>query len=214
MKIHELIAESRVDEAPVGAIKQGLKKFGAKALAKVGAKDTAMGMAGEIDTGDEANKLRSEYQNYIGQSGQSMSAIDPADLSNWLKSKKYPTDGGLIPPSGVINKKMLDSILLKVVQASKKIKGAAGTATADDSTKDATAGAKDASATPQVDANKDGKDDKTGQPIAPVSGDNKGEAPPTGNGSAAGPAESIPANIQAQLDLLNSADKKRLASMI
>lgn len=212
MKIHELIAESRVDEAPVGAIKQGLKKFGAKALAKVGAKDTAMGMAGEIDTGDEANKLRGEYQNYIGQSGQKMSAIDPADLSNWLKSKKYPTDGGLIPPSGVINKKMLDSILLKVVQASKKIKGAAGTATAGDSAKDASA--KDASATPQVDANKDGKDDKTGQPIAPDTGDGKGKAPPTGNGSAAGPADSIPANIQAQLDLLNSADKKRLASMI
>lgn len=209
MKIHELLTESQIDEAPVGAIKQGLKKFGAKALAKVGAKDTAMGMAGQVDTGDEANKLRSEFQNYVGQTGQSMKQIDPADLSAWLKSKKYPTN--LVPPSGIISKKMLDDILLKTVQASKKVKGAPQA--------DATAGAdalasKDAGAqagATQQTTNTNAVDKDTATGSSSTAG---GKAPPTQNGSAAGPAEEIPANIQAQLDLLNSADKKRLASMI
>jgi hypothetical protein len=46
------------------------------------------------------------------------------------------------------------------------------------------------------------------------SADGTGKAPPTANGSAAGPATDIPPNIQAQLDLLNDPDKKRLASML
>lgn len=204
MKIYDIVTESTLDEAPVSGIKQGLKKFGAKALAKVGAKDTAMGMAGQVDTGDEANKLRSEFQNYIGQTGQSMKQIDPADLKNWLKSKKYPTDA--IKATSAIDKKTLDQILLKTVQASKKVKGAevpGQTAGAD-----AQAG-QDGATQQQTDTTKVDKATATGS-----SSTAGGKAPPTQNGSAVGAAASIPPEIQAQLDLLNGPDKKRLASMI
>lgn len=202
MKIYEL-HDNRVNEAPVSGIKQGLKKFGAKALAKVGAKDTAMGIAGQVDTGDEANKLRSEFQNYIGQTGQSMKQIDPADLTNWLKSKGYKDNAlKMVQSSGIIDKKNLDATLLKVVQASKKIQGA-GQQPADAKA--------DPKATQQT-TNTDAVDKSTATGSSSVAGANK--APPTQNGSAAGPAGEIPANIQAQLDLLNAADKKRLASMI
>ena len=212
MKIYDIVTEDKIDEAPVSGIKQGLKKFGAKALAKVGAKDTAMGLAGQVDTGDEANKLRSEFQNYIGQTGQSMKQIDPADLAAWLKSKKYPTDA--IEATSAIDKKSLDQILLKTVQLSKKVKGdqpqapgqTAGAGKQDP--KSAQAG-QDGATQQQTDTTKVDKATATGS-----SSTAGGKAPPTQNGSAVGAAASIPPEIQAQLDLLNGPDKKRLASMI
>ena len=213
MKITQIVAESRVDEAPVSGIRQGLRKFGAKALAKVGAKDAAMGIAGAVDTGDEANALRTEFQNYIGQTGQKTSQIDAQDLANWLKTKKMPTNS--VPPSGTVSKKMLDQILLKAVQDSKKAGGVPSAQPA--------AGA-DAGASPQAtqgagqpDNAKQGTTDTGAVDKATAtgsSGDGAGKAPPTGNGSAVGKSETIPPNIQAQLDLLNGPDKKRLASML
>jgi hypothetical protein len=194
MKINEINGKKPVSEAPVGAIKQGLKKFGAKALAKVGAKDTALGLAGQVDTGDEANKLRGEFQNYMGQTGQSISKFQAEELIAWLKSKKYPVTS-VQPATGPMNKASLDKILLKVVQDSKKVGGGSGTPTD---------GPTDAGAKPGT-----GAATATGSSTAA-----DGKAPPTANGSAAGPASEIPASIQSQLDLLNDPDKKRLASMI
>jgi hypothetical protein len=206
MKINEIAVKKPVSEAPVGAIKQGLKKFGAKALAKVGAKDTAMGIAGQVDTGDEANKLRGEFQNYMGQTGQNISKFDATDLSAWLKSKKYPeqaVDNNV--GTGQLNKAMLDKILLKVVQDSKKVGG--GATPAPTGTGDSPAPG--AGAQQGAKGGTTGASTDTGSSTAP-----DGKAPPTANGSAAGPASEIPASIQSQLDLLNDADKKRLASMI
>jgi hypothetical protein len=204
MKVSHIIVESKkqtTNEAPVSGFKQGLTKLAAKGLAKVGAKDTALGLAGKADTGDEANKLRGEFQNYMGTTGQSMSKIDAGELSAWLKSKKYPTDA--VPAQGVLNKKELDQILLKSVQANKRVSSGAG-ATAEP--------AGGASANAKQGTTNTGAVDKataTGSSTAP-----DGKAPPTQNGSAGGPATEIPPNIQAQLDLLNDPDKKRLAALL
>lgn len=215
MKISQIVSEERVDEAPVGMFKQGLKKVGAKVAQKVGMKNTAMGLAGQVDTGDEANKLRSEFQNYIGSTGQSMGKIDAGDLAAWLKSKKYPTNN--VPTSGVLNKKMLDNILLKTVQDSKKVGGGSGTTAQPSAGADAGASTQATQGADAPNNAKQGTTDTAGTDKATATGssaDGAGKAPPTGNGSAAGAATEIPPNIQAQLDLLNDPDKKRLASML
>ena len=205
MKVSQIVVESRkqtTNEAPVGKIKQGLTKFGAKAAAKLGAKDTALGLAGKADTGDEANKLRGEFQNYMGSTGQAMKNIETDELIAWLKSKKFPTDK-VQPQTGQINKKQLDKILLQVVQDNKRVSSGAG-ATAQPA---AGAGANAKQGTTNTGAVD--KATATGSSTAP-----NGKAPPTGNGSAGGPATEIPPNIQAQLDLLNDPDKKRLAALL
>ena len=205
MKISQIVTESKkqtTNEAPVSGFKQGLKKFGAKALAKVGAKDTALGLAGQVDTGDEANKLRGEFQNYMGSTGQSMGKIEAGEVVAWLKSKKYPTDK-VQPQTGQINKKALDKILLQVVQDNKKVSSGAG------ATAQSAAGADANAKQSTTNTGAVNKATATGSSTAP-----DGKAPPTQNGSAGGPATEIPPNIQAQLDLLNNPDKKRLAALL
>jgi len=205
MKISQIVTDSKkqtTNEAPVSGFKQGLKKFGAKALAKVGAKDTALGLAGQVDTGDEANKLRGEFQNYMGSTGQSMGKIEAGEVVAWLKSKKYPTDK-VQPQTGQINKKALDKILLQVVQDNKRVSSGAG------ATAQPAAGADANAKQSTTNTGAVNKATATGSSTAP-----DGKAPPTQNGSAGGPATEIPPNIQAQLDLLNNPDKKRLAALL
>jgi len=49
MRVNEILSESQeLDEAPVGFIKQGLRKVGAKAAAKVGMKGTAASLANKV----------------------------------------------------------------------------------------------------------------------------------------------------------------------
>jgi len=192
MKITQIVSEDvkqPTNEAPVGGIKQGLTKLGAKVAAKVGAKNTAMGLAGKADTGDEANELRGEFQNYMGSTGQSIGKFNTGELRNWLKSKKLPTT--VVPQADMdIGKKELDDILLKTVQQSKRVGGGASGAT-----------------DPNVKANPNVKND-------PVVQKQNGQATIKQNGSVTGPATAVPPAIQAQLDLLNAPDKKRLAAMI
>ena len=77
-------------------------------------------MAGSYDTGEEANKLRGEFQNYMGQTGQNISKFDFSELSAWLKSKKYSLQ--VSQQMGKVTNQ-LDKILLKVVQDSKRVGG-------------------------------------------------------------------------------------------
>lgn len=204
MKVSQIVVEAQkepTNEAPVSGIKQGLRKFGAKAAAKVGMKNTAMGIAGSYDTGDEANKLRGEFQNYMGQTGQNINKFDNSELVAWLKSKKYPVAG--VDPTGQGNKKSLDKVLLKVVQDSKRVGGGSAGADAQPSAGASAGAGAGTGTTTGAGAT------ATGSSTAPA-----GKAPPQGNGSAVGQAKSIPPGIQAQLDQLNSGEKKQLASML
>lgn len=142
----------KVDEAPVGAIKQGLRKLGAKAAAKVGMKGTAMGLAGKVDAGTKANELMNSFKGYLGRTGGDMNKTDAATVKAFLQSQKMPTN--TVPASGIVPKKQIDQIFLKSAQDSFKLSGDVPTAGAANDGKAST------------DANKDGKDDNTGEPIA------------------------------------------------
>lgn len=172
MRVTQVLEQAnpkKIDEAPVGAIKQGLRKLGAKAAAKVGMKGTAMGLAGKVDAGTKANELMNSFKGYLGRTGGDMNKTDAATVKAFLQSQKMPTNS--VPASGIVPKKQIDQIFLKSAQDSFKLSGDAPTADAakggtgsTDANKD---GKDDATGKPMpVDANKDGKDDNTGEPIA------------------------------------------------
>lgn len=187
MKVTQIIAEEKIDEAPVGAIKQGLRKMGAKALAKVGAKDTAAGIAGKVDAGDKANKLYTQFRAHLGSIGMSPKQVDATELRAWMAKNKLPVTS--VPQSGILTPKQIQPLFVKAVQDSLRAaspSAATGTNAAGSPT------------TKQVDKNKDGKDDATGQPMK----------------QASTQQVQIPANIQKQINSLSPEQKAQLASMI
>lgn len=191
MRVSQILSQNEeVTEAPVGALRQLGRKVGSRVLNKIGAKGTAMKMAGSADAGDTANDLYNQLNNYIGQTGKDINALDAADLTKWLRSKGAPTS----PMQGItgpMNKKQIDTVLLKVAQKAYEVGGDEEGNAAGAPSGGAAAGAAPA----QTDANKDGKDDKTGKLIA-----------------AAG--KQIPKDIQAELDKLNPAQKQQLLGML
>tara|TARA_B110000305_G_C19379972_1_gene609069 strand:+ start:652 stop:1407 length:756 start_codon:yes stop_codon:yes gene_type:complete len=209
MKVTQIVAESTkkpVSEAPVSGLAQFGKKVLAKTAAKVGAKNFASGVAGNVDTGAEANNLRKSWQNHQGATGGSMKANDPVEFKNWLlqngfKGKDTVIDAALkdsgAVAGGPFNKKVLDAALLKIVQGSKKA-----------SPQDA-----QAKQPPQVDANKDGKDDKSGKAMAPPKATDPAVAkdPAVATDPAGG---EIPQGIQSQLDQLTPGEKKYLSDTL
>ena len=99
MKVTQIIAESTkkpVSEAPVSGWKQFGKKVIAKTAAKVGAKNFAAGVAGNVDTGAEANELRKNWQAHQGSIGGSMKANDPKEFKNWLLNNGFKDKGPII----------------------------------------------------------------------------------------------------------------------
>ena len=99
MKVTHIVAESTkkpVSEAPVSGLAQFGKKVLAKTAAKVGARDFAAGVAGNVDTGAEANNLRKAWQNHQGATGGSMKANDPVEFKNWLMQNGFKDKGKII----------------------------------------------------------------------------------------------------------------------
>ena len=99
MKVTHIVAESTkkpVSEAPVSGLAQFGKKVLAKTAAKVGARDFAAGVAGNVDTGSEANDLRTAWQNHQGATGGSMKANDPVEFKNWLMQNGFKDKGPII----------------------------------------------------------------------------------------------------------------------
>jgi hypothetical protein len=82
MRINDLISEERIDEKPMGF----LSKLGNKALSAVG-NDTAKG---KLESGEEANKLKKEFQVFLGKSRQKP---EPEVVLDFLKKRGYPTAG-------------------------------------------------------------------------------------------------------------------------
>lgn len=196
-----------IEEAPAGMLKQLGRKIGAKAAGAIGMKGTAAKLGGAADAGKRANELKVKLQGYLGSTGGNIKQLDAQELSAFLKQQKLPTNN--VPASGIVPPKSLDSILMKTIQTSNKASGAPAP---EQPSSELPAGA-----TPQaaqqgqqpaaVDANKDGKDDKTGK-VIPMK---KPGAAPAAQGSA---TAEIPADIQAQLDQLTPTEKKVLAGML
>ena len=130
MKVTQIIAESTkkpVSEAPAGALGQFGKKVLAKTAAKVGAKNFAAGVAGNVDTGAEANELRKNWQAHQGSIGGKMGANDPAEFKQWLLNNGFKGKDKVIDKAmadnkieGPFGKGPLDKALLQIVQDSKK----------------------------------------------------------------------------------------------
>lgn len=156
MKIEQILNEKQqLDEIPAGGLGQMAKKIGSKVLNKVPgatAKSKAANLAGKADLGDTANNLHKEFNQYLGTQDKTMAQATGEDLSAFLKTKKHKTAATI--PSGVLQKKQLDNILMTV--SKEAMSGQGGTTPA--------AGTEPNSSTPN-DANNDGKDDTTGEPV-------------------------------------------------
>jgi hypothetical protein len=213
MKVHEIIYESTktpLKEKPASGLGNVARKIGAKVLAKVGAKNTAAGMAGKVDAADKANALFTDFRAYLGQVGEKYgNAIDSASLRDFLTTKKMPTQN--VPQDGVLTKKQVDQAIMKAVQDSYRGKGGVP---------NQPAGQKGAPAKGQAQgqaAGNVGGGAPAQQPAQQGTGSAQtpaGKAPPTKNGSTVGSAKSIPPSIQAQLDQMSAGEKKQLAGMI
>ena len=201
MRIDDITPNHDLNEAPANMFKQGLRRLGAKAAGAVGMKCVAAGLTGAADTGKEANELKAGLKGYVGSIGGDMNKLDAGQLSAFLKSKKMPTDG--VPAAGVVPQKQIDDIILKAVQASKKL-GAGGDA--------ATAGA----AGGQGGAGGAGAPGAQGAAnAATASGGVQGNTPAAAPTAAANAgASSIPPELQSQLDALTPTEKKALAGLI
>ena len=144
MKVTQIIAESTkkpVSEAPAGALGQFGKKVLAKTAAKVGAKNFAAGVAGNVDTGAEANELRKNWQAHMGSIGGKMGANDPAEFKQWLLNNGFKGKDKVIDKAmadnkieGPFGKGPLDKALLQIVQDSKKASAGAEEQPTDDKT--------------------------------------------------------------------------------
>ena len=214
MKVHEIIYESTktpLKEKPASGLGNVARKIGAKVLAKVGAKNTAAGMAGKVDAADKANALFTDFRAYLGQVGEKYgNAVDSASLRDFLTTKKMPTQN--VPQQGVLTKKQVDQAIMKAVQDSYRGKGGVP---------NQPAGQKGAPAKGQAQGqaagNVGGGAPAQQQPAAQGTGSAQtpaGKAPPTKNGSTVGSAKSIPPSIQKQLDQMSAGEKKQLAGMI
>ena len=213
MKVHEIIYESTktpLKEKPASGLGNVARKIGAKVLAKVGAKNTAAGMAGKVDAADKANALFTDFRAYLGQVGEKYgNAVDSASLRDFLTTKKMPTQN--VPQQGVLTKKQVDQAIMKAVQDSYRGKGGVP---------NQPAGQKSAPAKGQAQgqaAGNVGGGAPAQQPAAQGTGSAQtpaGKAPPTKNGSTVGSAKSIPPSIQKQLDQMSAGEKKQLAGLI
>ena len=225
MNIHEIIAEKEnIDEAPVGLLKQVGRKLGAKAAGAVGMKGTAAKLSGAAEVGDEARQLKVALQGYAGKTGIDMKQMQGPQLAAFLKSKGYP-NMHLKGVQGIMTPKQIDQAIMTAAQDAAKADGDPSLGT---STAPAQSGAPMAQGqqggtntagkptTPQVDKNKDGKDDATGEPMGAVDANKDGKDDNTGKVIPLKQpgATAIPADVQKQLDALTPTEKKVLAGAL
>jgi hypothetical protein len=224
MNIHEIIAEEKIEEAPAGMLGQIGRKLGAKAAGAIGMKGKAAELTGKAQVGDEANELKTALRGYAGRAGINIKQMQGPQLAAFLKQQGYP-NMHLKGVQGIMTPKQIDQAIMRAAQDAAKAdadptKGAStapaqpgapmpqgqqgGTNTAGKPT------------TPQVDKNKDGKDDKTGQPMGAVDANKDGKDDNTGKviPMKQKGATAIPADMQKQLDALTPTEKKVLAGAL
>lgn len=206
MRVTQIIAEEKIDEAPVSGIKQGLRKMGAKALAKVGAKDAAAGIASKVDTGDQANKLYTAWRRHIGSMEKGKNQVDASEFIGWMKQNKLPVTK--VPQTGVLKDKQIQQLIKQAVIDSKSLAGTDSQTSQPQTTQPNQNTQNTTQQTPTVDKNKDGKDDNTGKPVKPQPND-QSQNPNNVNT----PAKITP-EIQKQLDALTPEQAKELAKML
>ena len=115
MRINELLVEKKqvVSERPMGFIKQGLNKLGAKFLpGSFGAK-----AQGRLNTGTVANKLYKDFATYIGQTGyDSNSDAVKAFLKSQGADKEIDVDSIAGAPGTPLDRNSLNKVFMSVAQ--------------------------------------------------------------------------------------------------
>ena len=232
MRVQDIIAENKeLDEAPVGLLKQVGRKIGAKAAGAIGMKGTAAKLSGAADAGDEARQLSVALKGYAGKTGINLKQMQGPQLAAFLKSKGYP-NMHLKGVQGIMTPKQMDQAILTAVQDAKKADGDTSAGTSSAPAQPSAPGAAGAAkgqgtsvagktTSPQVDKNKDGKDDASGEPMGAVDANKDGKDDNTGKvipmpvkGKATADATAIPADLQKQLDALTPTEKKVLAGAL
>jgi len=82
----------KIDEAPFSDLGTGLKKFGAKAAAKLGAKDTAASMAGDVDRKERSNLIYRRWLSVAGSANINKNSVDAQTLANFMAKQGLPTN--------------------------------------------------------------------------------------------------------------------------
>ena len=223
MNIHEIISEEKIEEAPAGMLGQIGRKIGAKAAGAVGMKGKAAELSNKAAVGDEANELKVGLRGYAGRTGINIKQLKGPELAAFLKQQGYP-NMHLKGIEGVMTPKQIDQAIMRAAQDAAKADGdpskGASTAPAQPTAPGGSRGQGTSVAgkptSPQVDKNKDGKDDATGAPMGAVDAnkdgkdDNTGKVIPLKQPSAT----AIPADLQKRLDALTPTEKKVLAGAI
>jgi hypothetical protein len=211
MKIHQIISESAVNEAPGGsALGNIARKVGAKAAGAVGMKNTAAGLGAKAQSNDRAKEIGLKWTTFANQTGAGTKAPDASALADFLAKEKLST-ARLKGMSGKLTPKQVDDILTKVAQDS--FKGAAGQAAVgqEDPTLGGQFGGPEGN-----DAG--GAGTAQGAGATAQSGSDSGATAQGGataqSGSGQAGANGIPKNIQAQLDKLTPQQKKELAALL
>jgi hypothetical protein len=115
MRINDFLVEKKqvVSERPMGFIKQGLNKLGAKFLpGSFGAK-----AQGRLNTGTVANKLYKDFATYIGQTGyDSNSDAVKAFLKSQGTDKEIDVDSIAGAPGTTLDRNGLNKVFMSVAQ--------------------------------------------------------------------------------------------------
>lgn len=115
MNVYDIVSQNeQLDEAPVGSIKQGLRRVGAKAAGAVGMSRTAGNLGAKADAGAEANKLEKGFSSYLGKQMKNVKQATAQDLARYLKQQGYPIDH-MKGMKGILQPQQLDDVVLKSV---------------------------------------------------------------------------------------------------
>jgi hypothetical protein len=114
MKINEIT--QNVNEAPVGAFKQGLRSIGARAAGAVGMGTTAASLSGKAATGQQANTTKREFAQWLGRQMKNIKQATAEDLITFLKQSKLPVDH-IEASAGVLAPRDIDTHILTAVAA-------------------------------------------------------------------------------------------------
>jgi hypothetical protein len=106
-----------VGEAPFSDLGTGLKKFGAKAAAKLGAKDTAASMAGDVDRKERSNLIYRRWLSTAASANLNKNQVDAQTLANFMGKQGLPTDM-LKTISQPLQDKQVANIIAKAVSQS------------------------------------------------------------------------------------------------
>ena len=209
MNINEITSlGKRIDEAPVGLLKQLGRKIGAKAAGAIGMKGTAAKLGGAAEVGDEARQLKVALQGYAGKTGIDLKQMQGPQLAAFLKSKGYP-NMHLKAVQGIMTPKQIDAAIMTAAQDAAKAGGdtSVGTSTAPAATGGAsrqggTAGTPRASGQPAATTTQA----PAAQPAAATGSQPQAAAPST--------AQGVPPALLKKLSQLKPNEKKQLVGML